>query len=48
MWTSMGHHWKAEADVGDERTVHYVEMKHVGFTLVEHFDFALQMGEIGA
>lgn len=43
-----GHHWEAEADVGDEGTVHHVEMKHVGFTLVEHFDFALQMGEIGA
>ena len=43
-----GHHWEAEADVGDEGAVHHVEMKHVGFTLVEHLDFAFQVGEIGA
>lgn len=41
------HHWEAEADVGDEGAVHHVEMKHIGFTLVEHFDFTFQMGEIG-
>lgn len=41
------HNGETERDVGHEYAVHDVEVEPVAFAFVEHFDVALQVGEIG-
>jgi hypothetical protein len=39
---------EAEGDVGDERTVHHVEVKPVCLTAIDHIDVAVEMEEVGS
>jgi hypothetical protein len=38
---------EAKGDIGDEDTVHNVEMEQVGAATVDHVDVALQVAEVG-
>ena len=49
--TSLGHCLKdreAKGDIGDEGTVHHIEVKPVGITAVNHVDVAVEMEEVGS
>ena len=37
---------KSERNVGDEDSVHDIEVKHIGLTAVYHLDFLVEIGEI--
>ena len=38
---------KSERDIGNKHSVHYVEVKPVGFALIDHLYVALQVDEVG-
>ena len=40
------HHRKTETNVGHKHPIHHIQMVPIGRTFVEHFDVALQIGEI--
>jgi hypothetical protein len=41
------HYGKTERNVGHKHTVHHVKVEPVALALIEHFDVALEVAEIG-
>ena len=40
-------HWETKRDVGNEHTVHHIEMEHIGIAVVDHVDVARKVRKIG-
>jgi hypothetical protein len=46
-FTELGDHRKSEADIGYESSIHYVQVKPVGFAFIKHLAFVFQPEKIG-
>ena len=38
----------SETDIGNETSIHHIEVKPIGFTFVEHFAFGFHVEEVGS